>query len=54
MGRSYHCGGWASYTGPCGADDCLDCHPENFRRIDGRWVYIEPEEDEDEDDEDDS
>ena len=24
---TYRCGGWASADGPCGADDCDDCHP---------------------------
>lgn len=23
----YSCRGWASYDGPCGADDCLTCYP---------------------------
>jgi len=25
--RTYRCGGWGSYHGPCGADDCEDCNP---------------------------
>ncbi len=47
--RVYNCGGWASYYGPCGADDCLWCHPENFTKVRGRWVYIEEEEEKDDD-----
>jgi len=23
----YRCGGWASYSGPCGARDCESCYP---------------------------
>jgi hypothetical protein len=23
-----------------GALDCYACHPENFRRINGRWIYV--------------
>lgn len=34
--RPRGCGGWANYSGPCGATDCPDCYP-------GSW-------DEDEDD----
>lgn len=25
--RRYSCGGFASYNGPCGAEDCESCHP---------------------------
>lgn len=24
------CGGFGSWSGPCGALDCPGCHPENF------------------------
>ena len=26
--KPYRCGGWASHDGPCGAPDCVSCHPE--------------------------
>jgi hypothetical protein len=28
--RGYNCGGWASFDGPCGALDCVSCHPEGM------------------------
>ena len=27
MSKSYRCGGWSSYYGPCGALDCESCYP---------------------------
>jgi len=31
--KTYRCGGWASYSGPCGALDCEDCHPGGARAM---------------------
>lgn len=25
--RRYRCGGWSSWSGPCGATDCESCYP---------------------------
>lgn len=30
--RVYRCGGWAAWSGPCGATDCEDCYPGGERR----------------------
>lgn len=32
-GLTYGCGGPASYAGPCGCPDCVDCYPAHR----GRW-----------------
>ncbi len=26
----YKCGGWANYSGPCGASDCASCYPSTW------------------------
>ena len=27
---AYRCGGFSSWYGPCGASDCLSCHPRGY------------------------
>lgn len=31
--KSYSCGGYSSWTGHCGAEDCETCHPGGAARI---------------------